>query len=156
VRLAKCIRTFSIWRCVTTAAICDALDRDYVGPLVRENFPKRYWHLMPHISFGEVELNDFVAWATAFAKLVESGLAVPSQFPHIWAVLGMPQGDLEEFYESLEVDDAILQSLMEPTVKADGTTEEPVYKKYTQQETGKRLTRNIGRARAGRTVSGLR
>ena len=159
--------------------ICDALDRDYVQPLVRDNFPARYWHLTPHISFGEVELNDFAAWAEAFSKLAQAGLLHVSQFPHIWAVLGLPQGDLKSFYADLLTDNALLEKMQDPVGTGGTPTEDSAaapsanapdaaatdaalqsptlppapsqMQKFASQEMGKALLRRDAKQRIGRS-----
>jgi Protein of unknown function (DUF935) len=96
----------------TRRMICDAWRRDVLTMFVKQNKEKEYWHLIPVPSFGDVDLEDFAAWADAFAKLVKAGVAVPSQFPFIWAILGMPQGDLAEVNAALTAAQA--QSSAEP------------------------------------------
>lgn len=132
------------------AMIADALTRDCFAVWTRANFPERYWHLAPSCSFGQVELNDFASWATAVKALAESGILVPSQFPHIWEMLGLPQGDLDELYSMLDTDEAINAALREPEVKPDGSTGPSQQERYVVQEYGKNLTRKLGRKRAGR------
>lgn len=106
--------------------ICDALDRDFIKPLIQENFPERYWHLAPRVSFGEVELNDFAAWADAYSKLFTSGIGITSQLPQVWAQLGMPQGDVKELEAIIERNKQLLMATSvvtsAPTTAADSTS----------------------------------
>lgn len=131
--------------------IADALTRDIATTLIRDNFPVRYHHLVPQFSFGEVELNDFAAWAEAFSKLAVAGLLHPSQFSAIWSVLGLPQADLKELYHDLMFDDVVKEKMMEPQYDAQGNEQPSIYEKYSVQESGKRLTRNIGARRIARS-----
>lgn len=120
--------------------------------VVRLNFPERLWHLTPHLTFGEVELNDFAAWARAFKDLAEAGLLVPSQIPRVWSVLGLPQGKLDELWDSLDFDKIIQQQITAPVVNpTTGATEPSMEATHTLQEYSKRRTRGAARRRAGRT-----
>lgn len=134
--------------------ISECITRDVFEPLVRKNFPKEYWHLVPSASFGEVELNDFAAWAEAFAKLAQAGLLIPSQFTHIWAILGLPQGDLDELMQHLAQDDAVMDAIMAAQVDPTTGKQKPsMYQEHTTQELSKRMTRNAGQRRAGRNTT---
>lgn len=132
------------------ATICGALTRDVLTPLTRANFPEKYWHLSPSLSFGDVELNDFRAWAEAFATLSRDGLLYPSQIPHVHAVLGLPQAAQQEMWDAVLADEELMKQLTAPTVNPDGTTGPSQLETYTGQETGKRLTRAGSRRIVGR------
>lgn len=127
------------------ATICDAIDRDLIANYVRRNWDERLWHLMPTCSFGQVELNDFAAWAAAFKNLADGGLILPSQFPAIWDIMGLPQGDLDELYEAQEWAELVKEQLIAPEVKADGTTGPSQQARYTTQESGKTATRKVAK-----------
>ena len=133
--------------------ICGSVSRDVFGLLVRKNFPSRYWHLVPTFSLGEVELNDFAAWALAFAKLNEAGLIHWTQFSAVWEVLGLPQADMDKFLEEIEKHQQLTLEMGRPTLKADGTVEPSQLETYTKQETGKYLTRRASRQIAGQLQS---
>jgi hypothetical protein len=131
--------------------VSDSITRDIFGPLVRENFPVRYHHLIPSCSFGDVELQDFSAWSESFAKLATAGLLDPSQFPAIWAMLGLPQADMDQFYKSLEFDSAVREDLMAPVVDAQGVAGPSQMETYTKQSLGKKLTRSMALRQTGRS-----
>lgn len=136
------------------ADVTNDLNRDVWIPLFKDNFPSRYWHLIPSLSFGEVELNDFAAWAKAFSDLANSGLLYPSQFSYICQVLGLPQPDMEEVWDQIDADSALDESLMQPEEKVnpDGTVTQGPSQMNLQLkgEYSKRVSRNIGKRRAGR------
>jgi hypothetical protein len=126
--------------------LSEAVTRDVFGLLVRKNFPERYWHLIPSYSLGEVELNDFAAWAVAIARLNEAGLLDWSQYPAIWKLLGLPQAELDLVRARQEKEAGLLDAMTQPQVDpATGQPGASQIQEYRQQETGKRLTRQIGR-----------
>lgn len=127
--------------------------RDVLGLLVRKNYPARYHHLIPSYSLGEVELNDFNAWALAFAKLAEAGLLHYTQFSAVWAVLGLPQADMDKFLEEIEANQKLIREMGQPEVAKDGTVGPSQIKKYTTQESGKTITRRASRQIAGQSQS---
>lgn len=133
--------------------ICDNITRDVIGPAVRMNFTKEYWHLIPSLSFGEVELHDFAAWSEAMSKLNQSGLLHVSQYPFIHAILGLPQVDMEQFAHDHDHEQALIDVLGEPTVSATGQVQEAPLPKYIKQEVGKSITRPSSRKVAARVAS---
>jgi hypothetical protein len=135
----------------TRATVCNSITRDVLSPLTRDNFPEKYWHLSPSLSFGDVELNDFRAWSEAFATLSRDGLLFPSQIPHVHAILGLPQAAQQEMWDAVLADDNLMKQLTAPTKNPDGTTGPSQLETYTQQETGKRLTRAGSRKIVGRS-----
>lgn len=134
------------------AIIEGALYRDIAVPFTKANFTEDYWHLAPRYSFGTVELNDFAAWSQAMGNLASNGLLVPSQFPHIWNVLNLPQGDMDELYQAVANDEEVMRQITQPqTDPTTGATQPSQQAEYITQETGKNSTRKIARRVNGRS-----
>lgn len=136
------------------ALVCASFNRDVLGPLIRDNFPEDHWHLTPSLSFGEVELGDFRAWAEAFATLNRDGLLHRGQLPHVHDVLGLPQPSQEDIAEAEALDETLREQLLTPEAKGDGTAGPSQLQKYAGQETGKRISRQQGRRHAPGVTNG--
>jgi len=70
-------------------------------------------------------------------------------------VLGLPQGDLKQLFETIQRNLDLMEEMHEPEVKPDGTVDDSQMQRYEKQETGKILTRRMGRKTAAQLQSGL-
>ena len=72
-------------------AVCLALRRDVLRPMVRYNYGEREAALLtPHVSLGSVEQQDLAKMMNAIAQLARAGYLDPSQLPGIDALLNIP------------------------------------------------------------------
>lgn len=124
--------------------ICDAITRDVFTELVTDNFTQDYWHLIPNATMGDVELNDVAAWADALSKMATAGLLYPQQFPHIWALLGLPQIDLDDLFAQVAQDQALIAAINE----GDPAAGDPAVQDTTNQTTANAGTKVPGSVKA--------
>lgn len=70
--------------------------------LIRYNFPPDAWNLIPSISLGDVNEEDFATVATALAALNTSAFFEPEQMPGLDVRLGVPVRSEESVAKAIE------------------------------------------------------
>lgn len=83
--------------------VTSMLRQDILTPLVRYNYgDEAASSLVPQVSLGEVEQQDFATFAKGIASLALAGLIHDTQRPGIWEKLGLPAVDEEVLKEEEE------------------------------------------------------
>jgi hypothetical protein len=75
--------------------VLSMISGDILTPLVRYNYGEAGLNLLPSVSLGEVEQQDFATYAKGIASLASAGVLHESQYPGIWDMLHLPPADEE-------------------------------------------------------------